>query len=147
TGFDPNAFTVTHKDPGGTPFRVTVIGMVDEGGVTRLRADSTFAGATYRHEQTQPAAGTLVLESGRVEGGVFTGLRRKTHAVTEPEPGTQVQRDTEEERADGVSAYQATRDVESTWVRFLWGWEKTEEVMDPEGEALTSSWTYYQPGE
>jgi len=42
--FDPIAFTMVHKDPAGTPFRTSTIALVHEGGVTRLRAESTYAG-------------------------------------------------------------------------------------------------------
>jgi RHS repeat-associated protein len=147
TAFDPNAFTVTHRDPGGNDFRVTTIAMVNEGGTTSLRADSTYAGATYRHEQTEPQPGTLVLESGRVEGGIFVSLRRETHIVTKPNATTEVQRDIVEERATASDAYEAVSDVRATWKEFMWAWEKVEEVVDPTGAALTSTWSYYGPGE
>jgi RHS repeat-associated protein len=148
TAFDPNAFTVTHRnvaDP--APFRVTVISLVDDGGAVRLRADSTYAGATYRHEQTQPQPGTLVLESGRVEGGNFIALRRETHIVDKPEPGKEIQRDIIAERATTTDPFQSISDVRVTWQEFMWGWEKIEEVVDPDGAALTSTWSYYGPGE
>jgi RHS repeat-associated protein len=149
TDFDPNAFTVTHPNPvdSENPYRTTTISLVNDGGAVRLRADNRIQGTTYRHEQTRPQAGTLILESGRVDGVAFNALRKETHIVQKPVPTTEIQRDIVEERVSTEDTYVKTSEVLITWKEFIWGWEKVEEVIDPGGAALTSTWSFYEPGD
>ena len=144
---DPNAFTVTHKTAGGQAFRTTTIAKVNEGGIPRIRLDSTFDGATYRSDQTNPQLGTFVLDEGRIEGGAFVALRRSSHAVEKPSAGVEVHRDIIQERATAAGAWQTVSDTRTKWENQIHGWVMTEQVVDPDGAALTSTWTYYQPGE
>jgi RHS repeat-associated protein len=144
---DPNAFTVTHKDPSGNVFRTTTISMVTEGGVQRLRADGTFDGATTRYEQTQPELGTLILEQGRVVGGDFQSLSKEELIKTESTPGIRVHRRKLSERATHTAAWAIVSDTESTWEKQSTGWVQTKEIIDPAGAALTTTWSYYQPGD
>ncbi|MFM2243092.1 MAG: hypothetical protein RLZ97_1947, partial [Verrucomicrobiota bacterium] len=144
---DPNAFTVIHKDPTGTPFRTTTISFVEEAGVQRLRMDTAFEGVTIRHEQTQPVPGTLVLEKGRLNAGTFEPLWQETLVKSEAQPGVRVHRRTVRERAVATDPFVATSDIESTWEKQIRGWVRTKEIIDPSSASLTSTWTYYQPGE
>ena len=142
-----NGFTVTHRDPAGTDFRTTVISWLNEGGLQRLRMDSTYDGATMRHEQTQPQPGTLVLQKGRViADGSFVPLHTESLTKTST-PGIRVYRRKVKERASGSHPWVIISDTVTTWERQIFGWMKTQEITDPEGAALTSTWVYYQPGE
>ena len=141
---DPNAFTITHKHTStGTTFRTTTIAL-DSG---YFQINSTFDGTTFRTRQSQPVAGTTLLESGAVVGGTFTALRKETLTITIPQPGTEVHRETVEERPTGTAAFATVSDVQSTWNNYAWGWEMTQQATDPGGANLISNWTYYQPGE
>jgi RHS repeat-associated protein len=185
---DPNAFTIFHKR-GGVTFRTTIVSLVDEGGKTYLRADSTFVDAngstTFRFQQsktstpatgTTPAVDTYCLESGPFKNNVFTCMRRETLTTstfvaesqiptggggggggdgngdgvtpdptptpTPTQPDIQIHRETVEENNACVS------DIETTWENHVGGWEKIKQVIAPTTDnKLTSTWTYYQPGE
>jgi RHS repeat-associated protein len=142
-----NGFTVTHRDPAGSDFRTTVISWLNEGGLQRLRMDSTYDGTTMRHEQTQPQPGTLVLQKGRViADGSFVPLHTESLTKTST-PGIRVYRRKVKERASGSHPWVIISDTVTTWERQIFGWMKTQEITDPEGAALTSTWVYYQPGD
>ncbi|WP_346189740.1 LamG-like jellyroll fold domain-containing protein [Rubritalea halochordaticola] len=49
-------------------------------------------------------------------------------------------------RADGIS-YEAVSDVETVFTYFSWGSRKTKQIIDPDGEALVSTWSFYDLGE
>jgi RHS repeat-associated protein len=144
---DPKAFVITHKDPGGNIFRTTTISCVTEAGTQRLRMDTSFDGSITRIEQTRPQPGTLVLEEGKVVSNAFEALSRETVVITTPISGKRVHHRTVETRASTASAWSTTSDVETTWENQIRGWMKTKEVVDPNGISLTSTWSYYQPGE
>jgi RHS repeat-associated protein len=144
---DPNAFTVTHKDASNNIFRTTTIYFVNEGGVGRLRMDTTYDGSTTRHEQTQPTPGTLVLEKGRVNGGVFEPIWQETLVKDESIPDKRIHRRIIKERPTFSAAWGMVSDIETTEENQVSEWVKTKEVIDKDGEALTSTWAYYQPGE
>jgi RHS repeat-associated protein len=144
---DPNAFTVTHKDKANNIFRTTNIYFINEGGVSRMRMDTTFDGATFRNEQTQPVIGTLVLEKGRVVGNVFEPLWQETLIKDESIPDKRIHRRIIKERTTVSAAWGNVSDIETTEENQVNEWVKTKEVIDKDGEALTSTWTYYQPGE
>ncbi|QTN31241.1 RHS repeat-associated core domain-containing protein [Akkermansiaceae bacterium] len=141
-----NAFTVTHRDPVGFAFRTTVISWLTAGGEQTLRMDSTYDGTTTRHEQTQPQPGTLVLKKGRVIDNEFVPLLTDTLVKTESN-GLRTYHRTVETRASGSHAWHTVSDTETTWEKQIFGWMKTKEVIHPGGAALTSTWTYYQPGD
>jgi RHS repeat-associated protein len=148
TTFDPNAFTVTHKHTAtGTTFRTTSIQRIQDGGVTYLRVDSTHLGTARRYQQSQAVTGTFVLESGGLVGVSPDALREVTLVITVPEPGTEVHRETVRERATAAGTYATVSDIQSTWSNYPWGWEMIEQIIDPDGTPLTSTWTYYGPGE
>jgi RHS repeat-associated protein len=148
TAFDPNAFSIVHKHTAsGTVFRTTTIGRVQDGGVTYIRADSTFDGNTFRFQQSQPAAGTFLLESGPVVGSTFTALRKESLTITVPLLGTEIHRETTQEIDPVTNTFVTVSDTATTWNRFAWGWEMTQQAIDPTGANLVSNWTYYQPGE
>ena len=157
TQFDPHAFTITNTLSGATtPFRTTTISLVEDNGTTFLRTDSTYSGATFRFQQskthtnasgTTPASDSWLLESGPVSGTSFTALRKESLTITTPQLGTNIHRVTVQERVSASSAFATVADTATTWNKFAWGWEMTKEVIDPAGEKLTSTWTYYQPGE
>ncbi|MEI6674659.1 MAG: hypothetical protein WCO57_05735 [Verrucomicrobiota bacterium] len=142
--FDPKAFTLTHKDTAtNTAFRVTTVAMVQDEG-TWLRIDSTFDSSTFRYQQSKThtnESDTYVLQSGPVVNGSFTVMRVETRVVTIPQPGTEIHRETVQEEGVTVS------DIETTWQNYAWGWERTSETIDPANANLTSTWSYYQPGE
>ena len=145
---DPNAFVIIHKDVEGAPFRTTTISFITEGQVQSFRMDTTFAGTTTRHEQTLNVAGNLVLEKGRVlADGTFEPLWQETLAKSQPAPGTAVHRRTRKERATADDDWRTVSDIETTWENQLRGWVLTKEVIDPSDAQLTSTWSYYQPGE
>ena len=145
--FDPNAFTITHKHAAAPSavFRTTTISRVIENGITYLRADSTFANATFRYQQSlvktaegvSPAVDTYTLKSGPVEGTNFNVMREETLVVTYNPGGTQTHRETVMD--DGVTVSV----IETIWQEFAWGWEKTQQVINPGGANLTSNWTYF----
>jgi RHS repeat-associated protein len=142
-----SAFTITHKDAAAAVFRTTTLSHVEEGGIWRLRLDSEFDNATTRYEQTRPAPGQFTIERGRVVGGAFQSLRRETSAETTPSPGVRVRVKKIEERAVSTAGWQTVSEVRTKEENQLHGWVKTEEVIDPAGAALTSTWFYYQPGD
>jgi hypothetical protein len=144
---DPNAFTIIHKDLAGNEFRTTTISFVTEGGKQRLRMDTTFDGSTIRHEQTCPDAQTMIMEKGRVEGIDFTVQTRETLVRTNPSAGVRIERRKMEQLADGSVDLQVVSDEEITWEKQISGWVITKEIIDPNGAALTSTWSYYQPGD
>jgi YD repeat-containing protein len=144
---DPNAFTVVHKDGSGFVFRTTTISFVTEAGVSKLRMDSNFDGATTRYEQTMPQPDTYIMEQGRVVGGDFQVLSRETLFKQLPSGNTRIQRISRQERATVNDLFSTISDVETTWEMQITGWRKTKEIIDPDGAALTSTWSYYQPGE
>jgi RHS repeat-associated protein len=149
--YDPNAFVITHTVVGATaPFRRTTISLVDVGGIKILRTDSEFDGTVTRHEQSQPAPGIRIHDEGRVTSQGFQSLRREIITTTEAVPGTQIERRTVKERpGTGILWDNApvVSDVETTREKQIKGWNKIKEVIDPDGEALTSTWVYYPPGE
>jgi len=148
TAFDPNAFTITHKHTAtGTVFRTTTIGRVQEGAVTYFRADSTYDLTTFRFQQSQPAAGTFLLESGPLVGSSFTALRKENLTITVPQLGTEIHRETTQELDPATSTYVTVSDTATTWNKFAWGWEMTQQAIEPSSANLVSNWTYYQPGE
>ena len=142
-----DAFTVIHKDSGGTPFRTTTISFVEEGAVPKFRMDTAFQGVVTRHEQTMPDEDTQILEKGSVISVSFHPIRREIHAVDSSTPGIRIHSDAVEERASSSGTWQRVSDVEITWESQSGGWVKTKETIDPAGAALTSTWSYYQPGE
>ncbi|MEI6608003.1 MAG: hypothetical protein WCP35_22095, partial [Verrucomicrobiota bacterium] len=142
-----SAFTITYKDPFAAVFRTTTISFVNEDGVQRLRMDTTYEGTTIRHEQTQPLADTLVLKKGRVINGAFAPLWQETLVKSETVPGIRILHRTVEERATASATFAPTSDTETTWEKQVYGWVETKEIIDPAGAALTSTWSYYQPGE
>ncbi len=149
------AFTITHKDPSGAVFRTSKISFVNEGGANRLRFDTTFEGHTRRHEQTQPQAGTLVMERGLFDSveDEFQVLIRDTLIKNTSTPGIEIRRREIQERprfesSPGVlEPFTLSSVVEETWEKQVFSWVKTKEVIDPDDEALTSTWVYYQPGD
>ena len=144
---DPNAFTITHKHTvTDVVFRTTTVAQVDG----YLTIDSTFDSTTFRTRQSNPVVGTSLLESGPVVNGDFTVLRKETLTITAPQPGTEIHRESVEERPTGTAAFATVSDIQSTWNNYAWGWEMTEQIIDP-GDAphanLISTWSYYQPTE
>jgi YD repeat-containing protein len=144
---DSNAFTITHKHTvTDVVFRTTTVAQVDG----YLTIDSTFDSTTFRTRQSNPVAGTSLLESGPVVNGSFTVLRKETLTITAPQPGTEIHRESVEERPTGNAAFATVSDIQSTWNNYAWGWEMTEQIIDP-GDAphanLISTWSYYQPTE
>ncbi len=144
---DPNAFIITHKDTSGSVFRTTTISFVTEGGLERLRMDTTFEGSTTRSEQTRPQSGTFVMETGKLVSNTFEPLSRDTLVRTKPSAGARVDRRTISERPTASAAWSTTSDTEETWEKQYNGWKKTKAIINPSGAALTSTWAYYQPGE
>ncbi|MES2982818.1 MAG: RHS repeat-associated core domain-containing protein [Verrucomicrobiota bacterium] len=144
---DPNAFVVTHKEPGGAVYRSTTISFVTDGGAPRIRVDTIFEGQTTRFEQTQPTAGTYVLQKGRIVGGTYEALSQETFTKNQTTPGRRIYRRISADRATASSAWVTTSDIESTWEKQIYQWVQTKQVIDPTGAALTSTWSYYQPGD
>lgn len=150
---DPNAFVITHKNTSSSApqFRTTTISLVSQGGLKRLRCDSFFAGATMRYEQYKTSSGTRILEIGRMIGGEPAPLRQITYARTTPAPGKMIYRITTKERASIDIGWElpstTTSDIETTYENQIHGWAITKQVIDPSSAALTSTWSYYQPGE
>ncbi|MEI6675826.1 MAG: RHS repeat-associated core domain-containing protein [Verrucomicrobiota bacterium] len=145
---DTNAFTITHKHTAtGTPFRITTFSRVMDDGVTYLRVDSSLLAengmvlSTFRHQQSQPDPNTFILDSGFVVNNTIPTKRTESLAISSPAPGTEIHRETVNENSVTVS------DIETRWENFAWGWEQTQEVIDPSTANLASSWTFYQPGE
>ncbi|MEI6676396.1 MAG: hypothetical protein WCO57_14600, partial [Verrucomicrobiota bacterium] len=142
TAFDPNAFTLTLKHNGtGATFRTTTISRIQQSDTTYLCLDSTYDNSTYRYRQSQPIPNKFVLDSGTFVNGTISSMRTQTRTISVPVPGKEVHRDTVKENNIPVS------DIETTWENFAWGWEKTQEIIDPSGTPLTSNWAYFQPGE
>ena len=152
-GPNPNSITIQHKDLNGLSFRDTVISLVSDGGMPVLRMDSTFDGDTTRYQQKETAPGTTVLEKGRVTGTAFNPgttfnpLYSETLVKNTSTPGVEIKTTTIKERASAAGTLQMTREVEETWEKQVYGWVKTKEIIHPSGAALTSTWSYYQPGE
>ncbi len=150
---DPDAFTVTEKNLAGTVIRTTTIAKVTVAQIPRLRMDSTYDGATIRHEQTQPSPGTLILEKGRVVANAFQSLSRHELVKTEITPGLRIHRSKLFDRATHTASWNLVADTESTWEKQSTSWVQTKEVINPSGTALTTgvplttTWSYYQPGE
>jgi len=146
-----NTLTITHKDALGTPipFRTTTISLVEINGIPHLRMDSALhEGQTTRHEQSMSNPETYVMTRGTVDqNGNFVPARRETKAKDTSTPGVEIHRVTIEEYIVATGQWQTTSDIQSTWNHYLWGWEKTEEIINPVEDALTSTWSYYQPGE
>ena len=141
---DQNAFKVSHKDLNNNEFRVTKIYLVkdDNGNPLYLRVDSTYAGSTFRYQQSQPTPGHYVLESGPViippfGPDDFTVLRVESLAVTKT-ANAEIHRKIVVENGATVS------DIATTWENCSWGWEKIKEVIEPDGTTpLTSTWSYF----
>lgn len=156
---DPNAFTITHKIIGSPapPFRTTTISFVTDAGASRLRMDSSFDSTTTRHELTNPTAPAFAsfnevgssfhLSKGRITTDGFVPLSRLIYVKNEPSPGKRVHRRRMTERASASDPWFTSSNIETTYEKQIHGWVTTKEVIDPTGEALTSTWVYYQPGE
>jgi RHS repeat-associated protein len=141
------AFTVVNRDLAGDIYRTSKMSLVNEGGVDRLRLDSTFDNTTRRNEQTEPQPGTLVMERGEVVGGTFKSLERDTLTIDSSTPGVEIRRRITESRASASAAWSVVSDIKSKWENQTYGWVKTRQIVDPTGKALVSTWDYYQPGE
>jgi RHS repeat-associated protein len=144
---DPNAFTIVHKNASNQEYRTTTCSLINDGGIKRLRMDSYFNGATFRYEQTKTSPNTRILEQGRMSGDDFAPLRQTAYVRTEPSPGARVYRVTVKERPTSSAAWSVVSVTETTWQKQVYDWVMTKQVIDPDGAALTSTWTYYQPGE
>ena len=155
TSTSANTITITqHHKATGKKFRESAI--VFSAG--KLHAESKLYGPdgtsvvyTTRHEQTMQSTGTsttCTLDSGSYSSGSFTALRRESLKITlDPVSGKQTRRQTVSELVGG--SFETVSDVETVWTNFPWGWEKTGETIDPGqgGASLTSTWTYYGPGD
>ncbi|WP_129589686.1 RHS repeat domain-containing protein [Rubritalea profundi] len=147
-GTAPDSIEISYKDAAGVEFRHTVVSKITTGGgLPGFRMDTTFDGSTTRHEQYETSPGTTVLEKGRVIAGAFIPLSLETLAKDTSTPGIQIKRTTIKERCSSSDPWQTVSDTETTWENQLSGWVKTKEIIDPGAAALTSTWTYYQPGE
>jgi RHS repeat-associated protein len=141
-----DAFRVIHKR-GTTVVRTTTISFVEESGVFKHRMDTEFDNSVTRHEQTNPSQGVYVMKKGKVVAAVFEPIWEETLTKTYPSANIEVQRRVIRERADAAASWSVTSDIETTFERIVHDWEKTKEVIDPSGAALTSTWSYYGPGE
>ncbi len=147
-----NACTIIYKDSLGAEFRNTKISKVNEGGFDIMRCDTTHLLTTHRSQQILKGNGETWFEKGKVVGGQFEVMHREILVETNPSPGVKVYRKTLMETSDPkvnptiaeMSTYSVT---ETTWEKQLHGWVRTQVVNDPDDEALTTTWTYYQPGE
>ncbi|HEX7261758.1 MAG TPA: hypothetical protein VF258_08085, partial [Luteolibacter sp.] len=109
--------------------------------------DSTFEGSTTRHEQTEPSPGILVLEIGRLTGTNFEPIRQETLVKNDSIVGKRIHRRTIKERPTSAASWHTVSDIETTEEHQVNEWVQTKEINDPSGAALTSTWSYYQPGE
>jgi len=146
-----NAFTVTHQFPGDPVIRTTTVSYIEQDGI--LRMDTSLTGdPVTRHQQTRPAAGTFIIERGRVTtAGDFQPLQRETVVQPPHSAGLRVRTRTVEERPHPDAGWHIVSVIETTEEHQIRGWVKTKEVIDPDrpmhtGAKLTSTWSYYQPG-
>lgn len=140
---DPNAFTVTHRNAENQILRTTTISFVNDS----LRMDTEFDNAITRHQQTRDLNGSLILEKGRLNDNAFEPLWQETLVKDHTIPGKRVHRRIVKERPTPADDWQTASDIETTEENLIGEWVKTKEVIDPSDTALTSTWTYYQPGE
>jgi len=123
-----------------TVFREVTVEEVEagEGGERALRMSETVGGRTTVREYTRPAEEVWVLEEG--------GLRRTTSTrVAEGEDYRKTRWRVEERDAAGEWVTVELRDEAER--RYGWGWEVTEQVLDPGGRELRYGWDYYDTDE
>ena len=149
-----DSLTITHSRVGGLAFRKTTIafnGNLLWAESHLLAPDGASVISTTRHQQTRSINGgitTYTLQSGSfLPTESFSALRTEVLAITPNiTAGTETHLATVSENSITVSS------IQSTYTTFPWGWEKTREIIDPDiglhiGAKLTSTWTYYGPGE
>ncbi len=140
---DPNRFVVRvssdKSDPDNTVYRESIVENVTlAGGATALRFTETVAGKTTVRDYTQPDQNTWILDE--------EALRRTTSTVLSETATTRITRwQVEEMNASNAWSTVALREDHET--KYDWGWTLTRRIVDPDGEALTSEWDYYQDHE
>ena len=140
---DPNRFRIDvsydKDDPENTIYRQTVVeNILLPDDTPALRYTDTASGHTNTHVFTRPDSNTWVLEDD--------ALRRTTKTKLSEAATTRVHRFQVEEK-NAAGTYVLVTDRVETETLHTWGWEKTRQVVDPDGEALTTTWDYCDLGE
>ncbi len=144
-----NSITISHKH-GADVFRTTTIKYVAGAGgaPAYLRVFSDYSGTKFGYQQSKTADRTYLLESGPTDdSGVVTPWRKESLAIAIVGGNQELHETVVEADPKATSTFLPVSDVTTTWENFPWAWEKTKEVIDPNGTPLTSTWSYYSPGE
>jgi RHS repeat-associated protein len=150
TAVDSNAYTVSLRtSPSANVHRTIVF----ENTGSSFRVSSTYMGKTSVtdwHPKTG-ASNTLTMDKGYMNGSTFEVLRSEDKIISQPDPSTYVIRFKVYERpsnaASGTLPSLLVSDREITYVKYSWSWQVVKRVIDPDGEKLTTTYTYYQSGE
>lgn len=150
TTVDSNAYTVSLRtSPSANVHRTIVF----ENTGSSFRVSSTYMGKTSVtdwHPKTG-ASNTLTMDKGYMNGSTFEVLRSEDKIISQPDPSTYVIRfkvyDRPSNAASGTLPALLVSDREITYVKYSWSWQVVKRVIDPDGEKLTTTYTYYQSGE
>ncbi len=150
TGSDANAYTISLSsdpaNPSTTVFRTVLVETsVNTSTTKNLKLTDTYqGGASIVSEwtRTEPSAGVV--------NWVFTegnGLAKTDLTNTEVDATTRERRIKYYEK-DAGGAFVLLSDRKMTYTLQAWGWELTQEIVDPgTGHAnLTTNWSYHQTG-
>jgi hypothetical protein len=132
-----NSFTITHAATNGETFRTTTLSTSSAGGATIFNMDSTFDGTTIRHQRIL-YPDSSILQEGRLVGDNFEPLRQQT-LVKSGNAVRKTYRTKVLERASVSHPWHLVSDRSTTWESHIFGWKKVEEVIDPDGQSLTST--------
>jgi hypothetical protein len=142
TANDPLRFIVTVSsdklNPTTSIFRTVIFETTDVSGSPAFKVTETLFGKVTESLYQTPDAATWQLTTGN-------GLRRLTEFTdTTSVVGQETKRTTLEQRSDAAATFQPISDLRSIRKKFSWGWETIQEISDPDGLALTTSWDYYE---
>ncbi len=120
----------------GTPYLVYDIGNPDASGATTNRIRITQGAGTTAEKWTEYSytATTNLWQMTRSDDPVI-----ETIVKTNPDANNQYT----EERTKTLPPSVLVSKTRSTFQKFAWGDEKIQEIIDPDGAALTTSWQYY----
>jgi RHS repeat-associated protein len=123
--------TITLLNPSGNTIRTI---LVEWPGQNELKITNTFAGSPSTPEVTE-----FKITNNELEMIRGNGMLKETKTITTLN-GDRVERIKVVEILN--TNEKLVSDIENTFHHFIWGWEMVKQVIDPNTEKLTTTWTY-----
>ncbi len=158
---DPNAFTIHRETSEEGLVRCFTFGLIEdeEGPVFRQesihhgetmetsRGHIIEHGSTVRIEMRDPVPGMRTTSTGHMTESGFEPHTRSTVIRYRDNPMQRLVREIEEKRSDAESDWETLSDNLHAERRIDGRWRSVLKIEDPDGEALTEEWEYYEPGD